>query len=305
MEEHFLSNRHPFVQLVFIAGITIITFFVVMVMAILFGLIFLGMPLESWVAIDISNPETLWRLKYIQITQSMGLFVLPPLVIGWLMLRSPARYLSLHQGISARPALLVIFILIAALPVINLLMLWNQEMRLPQFLSGIEAWMLQTEEKAAEITTAFLSVNTFGAFLVNILMVAVIPALGEEFFFRGMIQPTLQRWFKSPHLAILLTAVIFSAFHLQFYGFLPRLMQGLLFGYLLWWSGNLWYPVIGHFVNNLIPVTLTYLFPEQFDPARLDEITTANDLWLWSIAGAVAVVACCIYFYRLHLIRQQ
>ncbi len=304
MENRYLYSRHPFAQLVLIAGVTIISFIVLMVLAIMVGMLFLRMPLESWLSISIDNPESLPILKYMQITQSIGLFVAPPLIIGWLMLRSPSRYLSLDKTLSIKSLLLVIGILIAAIPMNNLLMLWNQELRLPNFLAGVEAWMQRAEENAAQVTTAFLTVSSFGGFLVNVLMVAIIPAVGEEFFFRGMIQKTLHRWFKNPHWAILVTAIIFSAFHLQFYGFIPRMVLGLLFGYLLYWSGNLWYPIIGHLINNLIPVVLTFFFPEQFNPADLDQVSAGNGLWLWGVAGTLAVVSGCVYFFRLQSIRQ-
>jgi len=187
---------------------------------------------------------------------------------------------------------------VAVLPVLNLLTILNQELQLPAFLSGMEAWMKRTEEQAAELTLAFLTVNTFPGYLVNVFMVALIPAFGEEFFFRGVLQKVFSRWFRNPHFAILFVAIIFSAFHMQFYGFLPRLALGVIFGYLFYWSGNIWYPVLAHFINNFMPVSLTYFFREQFDPAELEQVGTGPESMWWAIPGLLISSALVLYFYK-------
>jgi uncharacterized protein len=174
----------------------------------------------------------------------------------------------------------------------------NQELQLPVFLAGIEDWMKRTEEQAAELTMAFLTVNTFPGYLVNVLMVALIPAFGEEFFFRGVLQKVFYRWFRNPHFAILFVAIIFSAFHMQFYGFLVRLALGVIFGYLFYWSGNIWYPVLAHFVNNFMPVSLTYFFRDQFDPAELEQVGTGPESLWWAIPGFLISTALIVYFYK-------
>ncbi len=298
MENRYLASQHPVIQLIFIALISLITFFTVMVLAVVFGLVLFNLPLSGWIGLDVNDPENLSLLKYLQITQSIGLFVIPPVIIGWLLTGHPVSYLRLDEKIGLKPAFIVFFLLLAILPVLNLLSIVNQGMNLPDFFSGIERWMQQTEAQAADLTVAFLTVDTFGGFLVNVLLVALVPAIGEEFFFRGLLQRTFQQWFRNPHLSILVVSIVFSAFHLQFYGFMPRLLQGLLFGYLFWWSGNLWYPIIGHFINNFIPVLLTWLFPALFNPAELEVIGSGPAAWLWALPATIAVIAGCYYFYR-------
>lgn len=298
MENRYLANLHPFVQLIIFVLIALVSFFSVMILAVLFGLVFFNIPLNNWIGLDLNDPGNLSLLKYLQITQSVGLFVIPPLMMGWLAMRNPAAWLMIDKKVKWRPALTVFILLLAILPFLNYLSILNQELDLPGFLSGIERWMQRSEDQAADLTVSFLSVNSFGGYLINILMIALLPAIGEEFFFRGVLQRTFQRWFRNPHLSILLVSVIFSAFHMQFYGFMPRLVLGLLFGYLLWWSGNLWYPVIGHFINNFLPVTLTYLFPVLFNPAELDQIGSGPGTWIWALPSAIAVFAGCYYFYR-------
>jgi len=138
----------------------------------------------------------------------------------------------------------------------SVLIEWNHNFTFP---GAMDKWVRDTEETAAAFTRFLTSFTSFGNYLLGLLVIAVIPAIGEELAFRGMIQPAVQRVTGNIHVAVWVTAAFFSAFHFQFLGFMPRLMLGAFFGYLLIWSGNLWLPVIAHFANNAIGVTLMYL----------------------------------------------
>jgi membrane protease YdiL (CAAX protease family) len=135
----------------------------------------------------------------------------------------------------------------------------NSGMNLPDWLSGVEEWMTEKEDNANRLIDMCMTSNTFWGMIMNVLVIAVIPAIGEELIFRGVIQKVLSNLFKSGHLAIWITAFVFSAIHLQFYGFVPRFILGLIFGYLFFWSGTLWLPVISHFVNNAVPTIGAYI----------------------------------------------
>jgi len=123
-------------------------------------------------------------------------------------------------------------------------------MKLPESLKGIEDWMKATETEAANLTGAFIKMDSIGLFLFNLLMIGVLPAIGEEMLFRGLLQRLLRDWFGNIHVAIFMAAFFFSAMHMQFYGFFPRMMLGVIFGYLFYWSGSLWVPIWAHFINN-------------------------------------------------------
>lgn len=248
--------------------------------------------------IDFTDPENIPFLKYFQILQSIALFMVPPLLIGWLALFNPLKYLNMDKSVRLKPFLFLIILLITALPALNLLTVLNEKMQLPGFLTRLEQWMQQTEDEADGITQAFLAVNTFGGYLINVLMVAVIPALGEEFFFRGTLQRMFHRWFRNPHFAIIVVSVIFSAFHLQFYGFLTRFVLGVIFGYLLLWSGNLWYPIIAHFINNFLPVSMVYFFRDRFNLEDPTMFGSGPEAWIWAIPATLVALAAMIYFRR-------
>ena len=139
-------------------------------------------------------------------------------------------------------------------PTISLTGLLNQQMELPAFMEGIEHWMRAQEDEAERVTLLLLSEKGIGALFANLFVVALTAGITEELFFRGALQRILGRWSSNPHLVIWITACIFSAFHIQFYGFLPRMLLGAYFGYLLYWSHNIWIPVFAHFTNNALAV---------------------------------------------------
>ena len=133
-----------------------------------------------------------------------------------------------------------------------------------------------------------LQIRLDGGLIFNIILIAIIPALGEELFFRGALQGVMKAW-KGAKLAIWITAIIFSAIHLQFYGFVPRMLLGAFFGYLLFWSENIWLPIIAHFVNNVLAVIFYYFKFNGYQVPDIDTIGTGNTLWLGIASGALAI----------------
>ena len=139
----------------------------------------------------------------------------------------------------------------------------NQAMHLPDFLAGLEKWMRQQEDQLATLTQRFLYMPSAVDLAINLLMIALIPAIGEELLFRGCLQPIFGRLAKNAHVGIWLAAIVFSAIHLQFYGFIPRMLLGALFGYLYYYGNSLWYPVLGHFLNNGSAVVAVFIYQQN------------------------------------------
>ena len=125
-----------------------------------------------------------------------------------------------------------ILIMFAVVPIINLLMVFNEQLHLPEGLSFIEEWMKESEAQAARLTEVFLVMDTPQELFYNLLIIAILPAIGEEFLFRGILQRLFHELTKNIHVTIFITAALFSAIHMQFYGFLPRMLLGVMFGYL-------------------------------------------------------------------------
>ena len=208
---------------------------------------------------DYSDPQVIGLLKYFQIVNQFGMLILPAIIFAWLVHSEPFVYLRASKALDWRSLLLTTLIIFTSMPLIGWLVELNEAMRLPSWLMGLEVWMKSAEDSAAKITDAFLLTDSFGGFALNMLMIAVLPAIGEEFLFRGVFTRLFIRWLKNSHAGVWMAAFIFSAIHMQFYGFLPRLLLGAAFGYLFIWSDNIWVPVAAHFVQNATSVVVAWL----------------------------------------------
>ena len=199
-------------------------------------------------------------VKFIQMLSAIGLFITPTLLYAYLC----DFDLKLNLNFNRQSLLLAIAIMLLINPFISFIYEWNKSFNIPD-------WMLVFDDNAEKITNYFLKMNTLGDLFFNLLVIAIIPAMGEELLFRGYLQQKMTQWLGKPHVAIIITAILFSAIHMQFQGFLPRFALGLVLGYLFYWSGSLWLPIIAHLLNNAMAVTFAY--PTFSDYAYLTENT--------------------------------
>ena len=243
------------------------------------------------------NRDGLVGMKWLQLLQSVATFLLPALAGAYLWSNTPMQWLHLDSKPSWQEALAAVVVMLLAIPGINLLSAWNQQMVLPEWMSGIEQWMRMQEDAAAQLTEQFLRVDTVGGLLVNIGLMALLPAVGEELTFRGVVQGMFTR---NRHVAIWATAAIFSFVHMQFYGFLPRMLLGAMFGYMLWWTGSLWVPMLMHFVNNCAAVVVAYLAYNHLEEGRaemLDTIGTEDTILLGVFSICIVLIMMVMYGY--------
>ena len=230
--------------------------------------------LESFM--DATNPENAAFMKYFQSITSIGLFVVPPLLIAVLLSNNPVQYLSLNGKSEWLTYIITVTVVVFAMPFINYIGQWNEQLSLPESLSGLEELMKESEAKAQKITELFLQADTLGVLMVNIFVIAFLPAVGEELLFRGVFQKWFTALTHNKHLGVWLAAILFSAVHFQFYGFFPRILLGALFGYLLLWTGNIWLSVTGHFFNNAFAVIAYYMMNKSLIASNPDEIGTGE-----------------------------
>jgi len=156
----------------------------------------------------------------------------------------------------------ILFLFVLA-PLMNLIGEWNMHMQLPESLSKIEAWMRQQEDNMAQLTGQIVMTTSWKRLLLNIIVIGMLPAICEEFFFRGALQHIFKRILKNEHAAVWVVGFIFSVIHFQFYGFFPRFILGVIFGYAVLWTGNIWTAVLAHFVNNTSVVIIAFYFARQ------------------------------------------
>ena len=271
------------------------------------GCIFLlSIPAMGSIAL-FPQPLSVDALKWVQLIQTTALFLLPPLLMAFLWTKQPLEWLKLKtETRDARGyGLWAIFLMLMALPAINLVGYFNQQMSLLAFLEPLEQWMKTAEANAAHLTEQFLSVTTFAGLIINILLMALLPAVSEELTFRGVLQRLIQtqtnettkRGGKRVHVAIWCTAILFSAIHMQFYGFLPRMLMGALFGYALVWTGSMWIPILMHFTNNAMAVILYFTATRAgWEMEKVDAIGTNDTLWLGVISIVLTIVG--VYAFR-------
>ena len=254
----FVNEKPIWIQLIVFFLLVIASFLVFTVLGFVFVGVFYGInPITSpYYLSDYQNPEVIDILRIIQLFNSIGAFVLPP-ILFWGLSKPKENPLANNP---IRPSLfyMAFLLMVFALPFINWMAYLNEQIHLPDAFAELEKWMRDTEEAAKELTEALLKMDTPTRFIMNMIVIGVIPAVGEEFFFRGTVQPLIQKKTKNYHVAIWITAFLFSALHGQFLGFFPRMFLGAIFGYLFVWSGNIWVPVIGHLANNGLAVLASY-----------------------------------------------
>ncbi|MCK5820440.1 MAG: CPBP family intramembrane metalloprotease [Bacteroidales bacterium] len=291
MDNRFFNGLRPYLQIILIALITVLSFFLFTLIGLFGAAALYGMPLQDVLAsMNPADQGNIGLLKFMQISQSFGIFILPSLLVGWLATTNPFTFLGFKNSITWTGFGIMLLVLLAIEPVVAYSGILNQNMSFPGFMAGIEEWMKDMEAKAMELTEAFLNVKTLSGLGLNLIMVAILPAIGEELFFRGMLQRILTKWFKNIHIAVVVTSILFSALHMQFYGFFPRFILGMLFGYLYVWSGNLWYPVLAHLVHNGIPVIAYYLYASEVSATSVDDIGTGDFVWIWAIGGSILLI---------------
>lgn len=252
--------------------------------------------------IHMTGNQSVMQLKMAQLVLSLAAFVVPALWAAWLWSPAPSsasQWLRLRAVSPEWLCLLVMLLMLVAQPGINLLATWNEQLQLPAFLAPLEAHLRDLEEAAKEMTDLLASAPTFGIFVVNLLVMALVPALGEELTFRGiclgLLEEKKQGQQQGPrtslswrtHLAIWVVGILFSLIHFQFYGFVPRMLLGVVFGYLVVWSGSLWLPILAHFTNNGLVVLFYYLEEQGIVNAdSLDTFGTGTTAWV----GAASIV---------------
>ena len=260
-----------------------------------------ALAMMLWILIS-GGSQTTESLKWLQFLQTIATFLLPSVLGAWLWSddHKPFAWLRLTHTTCWTHYLLAVGIMLCALPGINLLADLNSRVSLPDSLDFIEKILKQQEEAAAALTERFLQADNIGVLLINIGLMAFLPALAEEISFRGTLQQILsQSKLKSPiHIAIWVTAFIFSAIHMQFYGFIPRMLMGAMFGYIFVWTDTLWIPILMHFTNNGIAVMAYYLIGESAESKNIADTFGAGDTWWMGVISIVITSLGLLIFYR-------
>lgn len=291
------QERHPFVQLLFLGLLAlggIIACFLV-------GAIVIYLSYGTDVMLNVfsgkANLEgSVGATKILLTVQQLLFFLAPALLLGITEGKGPNRFYG-----TARPSinwLAIVFLsMLVAVPFLGWITELNQKMHLPTALKQVEEWMRRLEDQGEDTTKAILKMSTIGGLLVNLFVIALMPAICEEFIFRGGLQRTFLRWMQNPHVAIWVSAAIFSAIHFQFFGFFPRMFLGAMFGYIYFWTKSIWYTVFAHFLNNGYAVCVAFYLQKNNLP--MDQDDTAGLPWYFALISLALTVA------LFHYLKQQ
>lgn len=235
------------------------------------------------------NGITPAKVRICLVLQDVIVFVLPAVATAVLVCRRPAELLLLRKPGGLWPVVMVVFLLLSMIPAMNAVISWNQALTLPESLSWLYDWMVSSERSASETMSMVTGSTTIGGLIITLLIVGVLAGFSEELFFRGGVQRLLTTASVNPHVAIWLTAFLFSAIHLQFFGFFPRLILGVVFGYLAYWSQSIWVPMTAHILNNSLAVVAIWFRNRSSEPMVLDTIGSGSEgeQAVWIIIASV------------------
>ena len=286
---------NPFLQLLLLLFYAVVGAVIFTIISFVFILAIYGFQIvKDFNLIASGDPRYTDALKILQIGTSIGMFVLPPIALAFTNGIKTSNFYAF-----AKPKfillILVILIMIVSMPIMEWTAVWNQKMVLPEGLKWLEKWMKESEQSAMKMTIQLLTVRNNWDFIVNLVMIAVLPAIGEELMFRGGVQRSINKMFENHHAAIWISAIIFSAIHIQFYGFLPRLLLGAGFGYLYYFSGSIWYAMLAHFLNNAYAVCAAlYMQKHNMSLDKADD--PVGFTWYAYLISAILTIALFIFF---------
>jgi uncharacterized protein len=270
----------------------------------LFGGAIVGMFLGVGL-LQIINPTTLQdiesilkqstnvsALRVLQFTSTLCMFFLPALATAYMLSKKPYKWLGFTQGFGRHQLFLVIVMMTIGLPLAGALGNLNKMIPLPAI---VEQFFTHLELKYDSQIETIAKMGSFKEYLLSVLMIGLLPALFEETFFRAGIQRTLTDATKRPVLAIALTSIIFSAIHLSYYGFIPRIALSVVLGLIYYHSKSIWLSIIAHFFNNAVTVTLMYYYSLHHKPIK--EVT--DGAWpAWASIPAVIVLGLAFVLFK-------
>ncbi len=251
------------------SGVQLASFILLWLVGALFGsllgillvMVFFGIGMsEMGLLMGAGTAQGLEAMRMLQVASHVGIFLMPPLLFALLISAKPLSYLGFKADIRIRELWPYFALMFACLPFIYALSEWNRAIALPDALSWLEQWMQAKEVQAKSMQELFLGVTSIGGLVFNLFMIALLPSLGEELVFRGVLQPLMGRFFRNAHLGIIVSSLLFGMMHLQFFSLLPMFVLGLFLGYAYYLTKNIWVPIMMHFVNNAAAIIVYYLW---------------------------------------------
>jgi uncharacterized protein len=277
-------------QLLLLGMIVLVMLFVVSVVV---GLLIANMrdvSLGDIAKVDLAAAENASLGKWMQTISAIGMFVIPPLIFARLASTQSLHYAGFRKTYRFYWYPAAIAVMMLAIPMVG----WLGELNQGIHFGGLDKWVRDSEAEAGKMIENLLAMRSFSDLLASLFVLAFLPAFAEELFFRGILQRIFIRITQKPLTGIVITAILFSLFHFQFLGFIPRVALGVVLGILYWYSGSIWPAILAHFVYNALQVTAVYLYKEKLITANLADDKIHTPFWLGLIS--IASVSALLYY---------
>lgn len=241
-------------------------------------------------------------LRISVILQNLISCVLPAIIVAVLISKNPVALWGIGKTPTIIQLLLTVIIMFVAIPAMNWIVAWNASIHLPDFMAPIEDWMRNLEDAAVDTTLALLDNKNIYSLIITVLSVGVFTGFSEELLFRGTLQRIFQSRPMNIHLAIWITAIIFSIIHFQFFGFVPRMLLGAYFGYLFWWTKSLWAPILAHMINNSMVVINAFIYGAEEATNNELAVGVGTNLCpdIYSLSSCIVSALLIYIFYRFY-----
>lgn len=276
MNRAIFQNMSSWVQLLFLCLLG------------LFGLVIVVFVMGFVMQVNPDLSQTVDFLRFSVLAQSVMGFLFPACVCVFLFQPKFKEYLCINKSIDLKTLFLCLILIVTIQPLVSFTAYYNDMLKLPESLSGLEQQMRAMEDGAKKTMEMLLTTDSVSILFLNILIIAVGAGVTEEFFFRGAMQQMIKKICVNKHVAIWITAFIFSAIHFQFYGFVPRMLLGALLGYMFVWSGNLWIPIIVHTVNNAMSTLIFHFYYGTPTYQKAESFGTGGTWWLTVVSIVVS-----------------
>lgn len=279
-------------------------------LSVLFGIFFVMLLMLGLLQPVMHNPDMSQRTTILAVStlQDIMAFIIPAFLCAWAISTKPASMICIDRIPTVKNVAGVIILFLISIPALNQIVWWNQQMVFPDALSGLEQKLRSMEEAGAATAETILDIKSIGGMISGVLVVGLLTGFSEELFFRGGIQRCLTITGMHPSAAIWISAAVFSFLHFQFFGFVPRLLLGAMFGYLLLWTGSIWIPSLAHALNNSLVVVSAWCIQRGYLPQESEMWgVTTSGFPIWSSLSAAAIIIFLIagrkYFFTSRLTR--
>lgn len=247
----------------------------------------IGLIAASLAMAPFLGPSDAAHIRIITVIQDILLYIFPAIATAVVITKYPARFLAIESLPSGRHTICAIGAWIASLPLMNAIAEWNDNLLILNQMGRLTVIMREMELKAQAMIETLMGNGNIPSLLLAVAIIGVLAAVSEELIFRGTLQRLLTTAPLNPHTSIWITAIIFSSLHMQFFGFVPRLLLGAYFGYLLYWSKSLWLPILIHFINNTMVVVHQSLHPNILEHASTIGTTGSGNNTLMLVASLI------------------